>query len=52
MMNIKLLGMSLRTLLLAAGALTMVTVLGACNTMEGFGEDTQRAGESIEKSAK
>ncbi len=33
---------------LMAAALT----LAGCNTMEGFGQDVQKAGESIEKSSK
>jgi predicted small secreted protein len=41
-----------RSLVMAVGALAMVTLLGACNTMEGFGRDTERAGESLQDKAK
>jgi predicted small secreted protein len=41
-----------RTLTVAAGALALVTLLGACNTMEGFGRDTERAGEAVQDQAK
>ena len=34
-----------RSLAMAAGALAIVTLLGACNTFEGLGRDTERAGE-------
>lgn len=32
-------------------ALALLQLLAACNTMEGFGEDVQKGGEKIEKSA-
>ena len=41
-----------RSLAMAAGALAIVTLLGACNTFEGLGRDTERAGESIQDKAK
>jgi predicted small secreted protein len=41
-----------RSLVIAAGALAMVALLGACNTVEGFGRDTERAGESLQDKAK
>jgi len=41
-----------RSLVMAAGALAMVVLLGACNTVEGFGRDTERAGESLQHKAK
>ncbi|EWY36823.1 hypothetical protein N825_23465 [Skermanella stibiiresistens SB22] len=41
-----------RTLTVAAGALALVTLLGACNTIEGFGRDTERAGEAVQDKAK
>jgi predicted small secreted protein len=40
------------SLVMAAGALAMVALLGACNTFEGLGRDTERAGESIQDKAK
>jgi predicted small secreted protein len=40
------------SLVRAAGALVMVALLGACNTFEGFGRDTERAGESLQDKAK
>ena len=41
-----------RSLVMAAGALAMVALLGACNTFEGLGRDTERAGEAIQDKAK
>jgi predicted small secreted protein len=41
-----------RSLVIAAGALAMVALLGACNTFEGLGRDTERAGEAIQDEAK
>ncbi|GEO41102.1 putative small secreted protein [Skermanella aerolata] len=41
-----------RSLVIAAGALAVVTLLGACNTFEGMGRDTERAGEAIQDKAK
>jgi predicted small secreted protein len=41
-----------RSLVVAAGALAVVTLLGACNTFEGMGRDTERAGEAIQDKAK
>jgi predicted small secreted protein len=41
-----------RSLVMAAGALAMVALLGACNTFEVLGRDTERAGESIQDKAK
>jgi predicted small secreted protein len=41
-----------RTQVIAAGALAVVTLLGACNTFEGMGRDTERAGEAIQDKAK
>ena len=38
----------MRTILLVALTLT----LAACNTMEGFGQDVQKAGSAIERTAK
>jgi predicted small secreted protein len=40
------------SLVMAAGALAMVALLGACNTFEGLGRDTERAGESLQDKAK
>lgn len=37
--------------LLAALILIGLASLAGCNTMEGFGEDVQSAGEAIEESA-
>jgi predicted small secreted protein len=31
--------------------LAALTALSACNTMEGLGQDTQKAGQNLEKSA-
>jgi predicted small secreted protein len=41
-----------RSLVMVAGALAMVALVGACNTVEGFGRDTERAGESLQNKAK
>jgi predicted small secreted protein len=41
-----------RSLVIAAGALAMVALLGACNTFEGLGRDTERAGEALQDEAK
>jgi predicted small secreted protein len=41
-----------RSLMMAASALAMVTLLGACNTFEGLGRDTERAGEALQDEAK
>jgi predicted small secreted protein len=41
-----------RSLVVAASALAIVTLLGACNTFEGLGRDTERAGEAIQDEAK
>ncbi len=37
---------------LAVAATSAVLALGACNTMEGIGEDTQAAGAGLEREAK
>lgn len=37
--------------LIALAALAGAAALGACNTMEGVGEDVQSAGEAIEDTA-
>ena len=42
---------SLRTLTLPA-VLAAALALGACNTIEGVGEDVQAGGKGIEKGAK
>ena len=42
----------IRSLVMVAGALAMVALVGACNTVEGFGRDTERAGESLQHKAK
>ncbi len=39
------------TLLKVAFVLSLFVVLPACNTVEGAGKDTQRAGEKIENTA-
>ena len=39
-----------RVLALAVASATLLTVVG-CNTVEGVGEDTQKAGEKIENAA-
>jgi predicted small secreted protein len=36
---------------LTAALLTALLALGACNTMEGFGQDVENAGEEIEEEA-
>ncbi|MDZ7714245.1 MAG: entericidin A/B family lipoprotein [Rhodovibrio sp.] len=36
---------------LTAALLTALLALGACNTMEGFGQDMKNTGEAIEKEA-
>jgi predicted small secreted protein len=41
-----------RTLLLASTALLMAAMLSACNTLEGFGQDTEEAGEAIQGSTR
>ena len=41
-----------RSLMMAASALAMVALLGACNTFEGLGRDTERAGEALQDEAK
>jgi predicted small secreted protein len=41
-----------RSLVMVAGALAMVALMGACNTVEGFGRDTEHAGESLQNKAK
>ena len=38
-------------LLKVAFVLSLFVVLPACNTMEGAGKDTQRAGEKLENAA-
>ncbi len=38
--------------LLIVGLLLNITVLTACNTMQGLGKDLEKAGEKLEKSAK
>ena len=40
----------IKTLALAVIASTVLTTIG-CNTMEGAGKDTQKAGEAIENTA-
>ncbi|HYD30876.1 MAG TPA: entericidin A/B family lipoprotein [Azospirillaceae bacterium] len=42
----------LRHFLLATSVLLLAGLLVGCNTLEGFGEDTQAAGEAIEGQAK
>jgi predicted small secreted protein len=42
---------TLRLLSIPALLLTLAMSLGACNTMEGLGEDTAAAGEEIEETA-
>ncbi len=42
---------TLRTVLIASTALLMAVALSACNTMEGFGRDTERAGEELQDEA-
>jgi predicted small secreted protein len=42
---------TLRLLSIPAFLLTLAMTLGACNTMEGLGEDTAAAGEEIEETA-
>ncbi|HYD88023.1 MAG TPA: entericidin A/B family lipoprotein [Vitreimonas sp.] len=37
--------------LIALAALVGAASLGACNTVEGVGEDIQQAGETVEESA-
>lgn len=37
--------------LVALAALVGASSLGACNTVEGFGEDLQTAGQSLEETA-
>jgi predicted small secreted protein len=37
--------------LIALAAIVGVSALGACNTMEGVGQDVQSAGEAIEDTA-
>jgi predicted small secreted protein len=37
--------------LVAMAAIMGAVSLGACNTVEGVGEDVQRAGEAVEESA-
>ena len=39
------------TPLIALAAFAGAASLGACNTVEGFGEDVQSAGEAIEDTA-
>ncbi len=34
-----------------AGLLTLLTILSACNTMHGLGEDVESGGEKIQKSS-
>jgi predicted small secreted protein len=37
--------------ILSAVALLMVLVVAGCNTVHGVGEDTEKAGEGIQKAA-
>ena len=39
------------TLLKVAFVLSLFVVLPACNTMEGLGKDTQKAGDKLEDTA-
>ncbi|HZH26915.1 MAG TPA: entericidin A/B family lipoprotein [Azospirillaceae bacterium] len=44
--------MKIRRILPAiAAVLFLATSLGACNTVEGFGRDTQAAGRAVSKTA-
>ena len=52
MKKLNLMDRKARAVLMVAGALTMATVLSACNTVEGFGRDTERAGEKLQNQAK
>ena len=38
----------MRTLLTVLSLSLAATTLGACNTVEGFGQDVERAGEKIQ----
>ena len=40
-----------RGLILVSAALAATAALAACNTMAGFGRDTQKAGHFIERKA-
>lgn len=40
------------TLLVLALSLTCALLFSGCNTMEGLGKDTERAGEKIQENAK
>ena len=42
----------MKTMLVIAAMGISLAVLSACNTVEGFGEDLQKAGQSVEKAAK
>lgn len=37
--------------LIIAGSLVLAMLAGACNTMEGLGEDINRAGKAISRAA-
>ncbi|WP_084536398.1 entericidin A/B family lipoprotein [Azospirillum halopraeferens] len=41
----------LRPAVLIGALLSATALLGACNTMEGFGEDMQAGGQAIEEEA-
>ena len=40
------------TLLVLAAALACALLFSGCNTMEGLGKDTERAGEKIQENAR
>jgi predicted small secreted protein len=42
----------MRKLMIAALLLAAPLSLAACNTVEGIGKDTQRAGKALERAAK
>lgn len=42
----------MKRLIAAALAACMLAVLAGCNTIEGMGQDIQKAGDSIENAAK
>lgn len=43
--------MSVKSPLLAMAAIMAVVSLGACNTVQGVGEDVQATGQAIEETA-
>ncbi len=42
----------MKTFLKAVAALSLTVTLVACNTIEGFGKDVEKAGDKIEETAK